>query len=71
MSTDPQALAGADRIRSLKDEDAIFQAFDSYPWRKDKAFMVSESHNTQLYLFTHTHTHTHTYIYMYPVLYIL
>ncbi|KFH41610.1 hypothetical protein ACRE_076750 [Hapsidospora chrysogenum ATCC 11550] len=39
MSTDPQALAGADRIRSLKDEDAIFQAFDSYPWRKDKAFM--------------------------------
>ena len=40
MSAEPQPLAGTDRIRSLKDEDAVFRAFDSYPWNKDKTFMV-------------------------------
>ncbi|CVK86845.1 uncharacterized protein FMAN_05901 [Fusarium mangiferae] len=33
------SLAGADRIRALKDETAIFTAFDTYPWTKDKNFM--------------------------------
>ncbi|KAK0386470.1 hypothetical protein NLU13_6305 [Sarocladium strictum] len=37
--TQQQPLAGADRIRSLQDEDAVFQAFDSYPWKKDPMFM--------------------------------
>ncbi|RSL97361.1 hypothetical protein CEP52_010957 [Fusarium oligoseptatum] len=32
-------LAGADSIRALKDDNAIFTAFDSYPWTKDKMFM--------------------------------
>ncbi|KAH8178077.1 hypothetical protein LIA77_03159 [Sarocladium implicatum] len=32
-------LPGADRIRSLQDEDSIYQAFDSYPWKKDTMFM--------------------------------
>lgn len=41
MSSNPQPLSGAERIRSLTDEDAIFQAFDSYPWKKDKSFIVS------------------------------
>lgn len=41
MSADSQPLAGANRIRSLQDEDAIFFAFDSYPWSKDKSFMVN------------------------------
>ncbi|PNY26655.1 Uncharacterized protein TCAP_03425 [Tolypocladium capitatum] len=35
----PQFASGADRIRSLTDDDSIFQAFDAYPWTKDKAFM--------------------------------
>lgn len=39
MATEPQ-LAGADSIRGLTDQDAIFRAFDSYPWTKDTAFMV-------------------------------
>jgi hypothetical protein len=34
-------LAGADSIRALKDDNAIFTAFDSYPWTKDKMFMVT------------------------------
>ncbi|GKU00001.1 hypothetical protein FLAG1_03085 [Fusarium langsethiae] len=34
-----QSLSGADRIRALKDDDAIFTAFDTYPWTKDKSFM--------------------------------
>ncbi|KAF5693236.1 hypothetical protein FDENT_2167 [Fusarium denticulatum] len=33
------SLTGADRIRALKDETAIFTAFDTYPWSKDKNFM--------------------------------
>lgn len=40
MASEPQALSGAERIRSLKTEDDIFKAFDSYPWAKDKNFMV-------------------------------
>ncbi|KAJ6441933.1 hypothetical protein O9K51_05484 [Purpureocillium lavendulum] len=35
----PTTASGADRIRSLTDDDSIFQAFDSYPWTKDKAFL--------------------------------
>jgi hypothetical protein len=35
----PQSLPGTDGIRSLTDEDAIFGAFDAYPWKKDPAFM--------------------------------
>jgi hypothetical protein len=34
------SLSGADRIRALKDDDDIFQAFDMYPWTKDPAFKV-------------------------------
>lgn len=34
------AGSAADSIRSLKDDDAVFRAFDSYPWVKDKSFMV-------------------------------
>ncbi|KAF4344044.1 hypothetical protein FBEOM_2020 [Fusarium beomiforme] len=34
-----RSLMGADRIRALKDENAIFTAFDTYPWAKDKNFM--------------------------------
>ncbi|KAG5975909.1 hypothetical protein E4U55_007533 [Claviceps digitariae] len=33
------ALPGADRIRSLQDDDDIFNAFDAYPWKKDKMFL--------------------------------
>ncbi|KAI5466936.1 hypothetical protein BGZ63DRAFT_369939 [Mariannaea sp. PMI_226] len=41
MAAQPQGRhAGLEGIRSLKDEDAIFQAFDSYPWQKDKNFMT-------------------------------
>ncbi|KAM3537804.1 hypothetical protein ARSEF1564_009272 [Beauveria bassiana] len=32
-------LSGVRGIRSLTDQDAVFRAFDSYPWTKDKAFM--------------------------------
>jgi hypothetical protein len=39
-SSAPRSLTGADRIRALKDETAIFTAFDTYPWTKDKNFMV-------------------------------
>jgi hypothetical protein len=35
-----QPLPGAERIRALSGEDAIFKAFDGYPWRKDAMFMV-------------------------------
>jgi hypothetical protein len=34
------ALSGADGIRSLKDEDSVYQAFDAYPWAKDTMFLV-------------------------------
>ncbi|KAK5997125.1 hypothetical protein PT974_02478 [Cladobotryum mycophilum] len=32
-------LSGADRIRSLRDQDAVYRAFDAYPWTKDTAFL--------------------------------
>ncbi|KAK1987808.1 hypothetical protein LZ30DRAFT_579386 [Colletotrichum cereale] len=32
-------LSGAERIRAITDEDGMFKAFDTYPWKKDKAFM--------------------------------
>lgn len=38
-----EQLSGTRGIRSLTDNDAVFRAFDSYPWTKDKAFMVSFS----------------------------
>ncbi|KAH7177765.1 hypothetical protein DER46DRAFT_589528 [Fusarium sp. MPI-SDFR-AT-0072] len=38
-SSAQRSLTGADRIRALKDETAIFTAFDTYPWTKDKNFM--------------------------------
>ncbi|KAF5006119.1 hypothetical protein FDECE_7491 [Fusarium decemcellulare] len=38
-SSSQRPLAGADNIRALKDNDAIFTAFDTYPWTKDKMFM--------------------------------
>ncbi|KAG6009272.1 hypothetical protein E4U21_002876 [Claviceps maximensis] len=40
MALQPTApLPGADRIRSLQDDDDIFHAFDAYPWKKDKIFL--------------------------------
>jgi len=33
-------LPGAERIRALRGDDAVFKAFDGYPWRKDAMFMV-------------------------------
>lgn len=47
MASESQPTSGADRIRSLKTEDDIFNAFDSYPWTKDKNFMVRPSSHTQ------------------------
>jgi hypothetical protein len=38
-----QSFNGADRIRALKDDNSIFTAFDTYPWKKDNNFMVSIS----------------------------
>ncbi|KAM4059890.1 hypothetical protein HRG_002491 [Hirsutella rhossiliensis] len=34
-----QPVPGTDRIRSLDDQDAIYHAFDAYPWAKDKTFL--------------------------------
>ncbi|PHH65189.1 hypothetical protein CDD81_3320 [Ophiocordyceps australis] len=34
------SLSGAHRIRSLTDNDAIYHAFDAYPWTKDTAFLA-------------------------------
>ncbi|KAM0427030.1 hypothetical protein ACHAPT_007928 [Fusarium lateritium] len=39
QSSAQRPLAGADSIRALQDDNAIFSAFDSYPWAKDKMFM--------------------------------
>ncbi|KAK9441926.1 uncharacterized protein G6M90_00g049240 [Metarhizium brunneum] len=39
MAQPEPSLPGADRIRSLKDEESIFQAFDAYPWTKDTMFL--------------------------------
>lgn len=40
MAEPQEPYPGADRIRSLTDQDAIFSAFDAYPWTKDSAFLV-------------------------------
>ncbi|KAJ0311681.1 hypothetical protein Brms1b_008127 [Colletotrichum noveboracense] len=32
-------LSGAERIRAITDEDGMFKAFDTYPWKKDKMFL--------------------------------
>lgn len=40
MAQPQPSLAGAERIRALKDDGSVFQAFDAYPWNKDKTFMV-------------------------------
>ncbi|KAL7821411.1 hypothetical protein V8C44DRAFT_314490 [Trichoderma aethiopicum] len=39
MAEPQESFPGADGIRSLKDQDSIFRAFDSYPWTKDAAFL--------------------------------
>ncbi|KAJ4859061.1 hypothetical protein T069G_07328 [Trichoderma breve] len=39
MAEPQEPYPGADRIRSLTDQDAIFNAFDAYPWTKDSAFL--------------------------------
>ncbi|KAL7795275.1 hypothetical protein V8C37DRAFT_375035 [Trichoderma ceciliae] len=39
MAEPQQPFPGADRIRSLTDQDSIFKAFDAYPWTKDSAFL--------------------------------
>ncbi|KAH0494359.1 hypothetical protein TgHK011_000980 [Trichoderma gracile] len=39
MAEPQEPFPGADGIRSLKDQDSIFRAFDSYPWTKDAAFL--------------------------------
>lgn len=33
-------LSGAERIRAITDEDGMFKAFDTYPWKRDKMFTV-------------------------------
>jgi hypothetical protein len=45
--TQQPPLPGANRIRSLQDEDAVFRAFDTYPWKKDPTFMVFLSRRTK------------------------
>ncbi|KAM0465169.1 hypothetical protein ACHAPV_002164 [Trichoderma viride] len=39
MAEPQPPFPGADRIRSLTDQDSIFRAFDAYPWTKDSAFL--------------------------------
>ncbi|UKZ80548.1 hypothetical protein TrVFT333_008309 [Trichoderma virens FT-333] len=39
MAEPQEPYPGADRIRSLTDQDAVFKAFDAYPWTKDAAFL--------------------------------
>jgi hypothetical protein len=41
MSRGLNPLPGAEHIRSLESEDAVYTAFDAYPWKKDKMFIVS------------------------------
>ncbi|KOS20502.1 hypothetical protein ESCO_005433 [Escovopsis weberi] len=39
-SSDPSTpFPGATNIRSLKDQDSVYKAFDAYPWTKDAAFL--------------------------------
>lgn len=76
MAEPQPPFPGADRIRSLTDQDSIFRAFDAYPWTKDSAFLVSifsslcdllklpcPSHLVNTYIsnsYTHPHTTVHT-----------
>lgn len=53
---EPTSVTGADGIRSLKDDDAVFRAFDSYPWTKDKTFMVRLAQITTCISFLTTST---------------
>ncbi|KAL7944436.1 hypothetical protein V8C42DRAFT_326768 [Trichoderma barbatum] len=39
MAEPQEPYPGADRIRSLTDQDSVFKAFDAYPWTKDEAFL--------------------------------
>ncbi|KAL6871171.1 hypothetical protein J3F83DRAFT_644282 [Trichoderma novae-zelandiae] len=39
MAEPQEPFPGAAAIRSLTDQDSIFNAFDSYPWTKDAAFL--------------------------------
>jgi hypothetical protein len=39
MASSTPSLSGAEAIRSLQDDNAIFEAFDSYPWTRDPAFL--------------------------------
>jgi hypothetical protein len=41
MAETVPSLPGSERIRAIKDEDGTFEAFDAYPWKKDRMFMVS------------------------------
>lgn len=59
MAQPQPSLSGADRIRALKDDASVFQAFDSYPWKKDKAFMVRMPSLT----LTHMHAATNSPVY--------
>ncbi|ODA81620.1 hypothetical protein RJ55_00121 [Drechmeria coniospora] len=36
---EPSAVSETDGVRSFTDQDPIYQAFDSYPWAKDEAFL--------------------------------
>jgi hypothetical protein len=40
MDQPNQPLSGAEAIRLLKEDDAVFRAFDAYPWTKDNMFLV-------------------------------
>lgn len=77
MAEPQPPFPGADRIRSLTDQDSIFRAFDAYPWTKDSAFLVSmflprllnpscSSQPTCKYI-CNSYTHPHIYgSYTYP-----
>ncbi|KFA66623.1 hypothetical protein S40285_03073 [Stachybotrys chlorohalonatus IBT 40285] len=39
MDQPNQPLSGAEAIRLLKEDDAVFRAFDAYPWTKDNMFL--------------------------------
>ncbi|PHH77765.1 hypothetical protein CDD80_233 [Ophiocordyceps camponoti-rufipedis] len=39
MAQSPAPSDSLSAIRSLQDQDSIYQAFDSYPWSKDKTFL--------------------------------
>jgi hypothetical protein len=43
MAENVPAIPGSERIRAIKEEDAMYNAFDAYPWTKDNMFLVSLS----------------------------